>query len=164
MAGQNGGARAGAGRKRKLEKYQSAIEKAELSIADKLPQLKENLEYLANGGYQRVEEEYQPAGMLMRTTTDKEGNPYQVPMFPDKKPDELVLVKRKVTVADKDRAANIYLMDRVMGKPIQKVAPTTPDGKEPYDGTGTSAREFVTGAIAGIAARMGTAGNIQKSE
>jgi hypothetical protein len=38
-----------------------------------------------------------------------------------------------------DRAAGQYLMNRIMGAPLQKIAPTSPDGKEPYDNTGNSA-------------------------
>lgn len=121
MAGQNGGARPRAGRKRKATKYELAVTEAEDKIVDHLPTILENLLELANGGYERVEEEWQPAGMVTLTKHDEEKDKfYQVQAFPDKDPDELVLVRRKVSVADKDRAANIYLVDRIMGKPTQK--------------------------------------------
>jgi hypothetical protein len=119
MAGQNGGARPGAGRKRKYEKYQTAIEKAELRIAQKLPEILDNLEILADGGQQVTTEKYQPAGLVTLTKQDEEGNTYQVPAFPDLDPLEPVLVERTVVTAGRDRAANQYLVDRVMGRPTQ---------------------------------------------
>lgn len=121
MAGPNGGARPGSGRKRKKSKYELAVNEAEDKIVDHLPAILENLLYLANGGYERVEEEWQPAGLVTLTRHDEEKDKfYQVQAYPEKEPDELVLVKRKVSLADKDRAANIYLVDRILGKPTQK--------------------------------------------
>lgn len=121
MAGQNGGARPGAGRKPKRTKYELTVTQAEDKIVDHLPQILDNLLHLANGGYERVEEEWQPAKLVTITKHDEENDQfYSVPAFPDKDPDEMVLVKRKVSVADKDRAANIYLVDRILGKPTQK--------------------------------------------
>jgi hypothetical protein len=121
MAGPNGGARPRAGRKPKKTKYELTATEAENKIVDHLPAILDNLIYLANGGYERVEEEWQPAGMVTLTKHDEEKDKfYQVQAFPEKDPDELVLVKRKVSVADKDRAANIYLIDRILGKPTQK--------------------------------------------
>jgi RecB family endonuclease NucS len=115
----NGGARPGAGRKRKYDKYQSAIEKAELRIAQKLPDILDNLEVLADGGQQVITEKYQPAGLVTLTKQDEEGNSYQVPAFPDLDPLEQVLVEKTVVTAGRDRAANQYLADRVMGRPTQ---------------------------------------------
>lgn len=40
--------------------------------------------------------------------------------FPDIEPTELVLVERKREFADKDRTANQYLLDRIMGKPTER--------------------------------------------
>lgn len=120
MSEQHGGARSNAGRKRKIEKYQSAIEKAELRIAQKLPDILENLEILADGGQQVVTEKYQPAGLVTLTKQDDEGNAYQVPAFPDLDPLEQVLVERTVVTAGRDRASNQYLADRVMGRPTQR--------------------------------------------
>jgi hypothetical protein len=119
MAG-NGGARPGAGRKRKYEKYQSAIEKAELRIAQKLPEILDNLELIADGGQQITTEKYQPAGLVTLTKQDQEGNTYQVPAFPDLDPLEPVMVERTVVTAGKDLRANQYLMDRVAGRPTQR--------------------------------------------
>ena len=121
MAGQNGGARPRAGRKPKKSKYELSVVQAEDKIVDHLPQILDNLLHLANGGYERVEEEWQPAKLVTITKHDEDKDQfYNVPAFPDKDPDEMVLVKRKVSVADRDRAANIYLVDRILGKPTQK--------------------------------------------
>lgn len=124
MAG-TGGARPGAGRKPKKEKYAAPINRAERQIVDKLPQLIQNLQKLADGGYERVEDEWLPAGLVTIGT----GENMQL-VYPYKDPDELVLVKRRVSIADQDRAANIYLADRIMGKPIQtnKNEVSGPDG------------------------------------
>lgn len=120
MSEQHGGARSGAGRKRKIEKYQSAIEKAELRIAQKLPDILDNLEVLADGGQQIITEKYQPAGLVTLTKQDGEGNAYQVPAFPDLDPLEQVLVEKTVVTQGRDLRANTYLADRVMGKPTQR--------------------------------------------
>ena len=45
----NGGARPGAGRKKKAEKFETAIGKAERRICDRLPELIDNLFVLAKG-------------------------------------------------------------------------------------------------------------------
>lgn len=111
----NGGARPGSGRKRKDVKHETAIAQAENRIVDRLPSLVDNMFHLAMGGYERVEEQFAPAGSLF-IGTGKDA----VAMYPDKPDDELVLVKRVVSFADKDRAANIYLIDRIMGKPTQQ--------------------------------------------
>lgn len=111
----NGGARPGAGRKRKDEKHETAIAQAEGRIVDRLPHIIDNMFHLAMGGYERVEEQYAPAGSLYVGYGE-----HQTPMYPDKPDDELVLIKRVVSFADKDRAANVYLIDRIMGKPTQQ--------------------------------------------
>lgn len=51
MAGQNGGARPGSGRKPKDEKFKQPIAKAEKQIADKLPWLIDKMLELADGVY-----------------------------------------------------------------------------------------------------------------
>lgn len=121
MSEQHGGARPRAGRKPKKNKYELTVIQAEDKIVDHLPQILDNLLHLANGGYERVEEEWQPAKLVTITKHDEDKDQfYTIPAFPDKDPDEMVLVKRKVSIADKDRAANIYLIDRILGKPTQK--------------------------------------------
>lgn len=104
-----------AGRPRKADTHAGAIARAEKQIADKLPSLIENMLILANGGYERVEEQYAPAGSLFIGSGE-----FMRRMYPDKPDEELVLVKRTVSIADRDRAANQYLIDRIMGKPTER--------------------------------------------
>jgi hypothetical protein len=113
----------GPGRPRKKDKYSGAVTKAESRIVDRLPELIDNMFYLATGGYERVEEQWAPAGSLWVGSGE-----FARRMYPEAEADELVLVKRTVTVADKDRAANIYLIDRIMGKPIERKEHTGADG------------------------------------
>ena len=75
------------------------VAEADKAICDHLPQLIKNMITLADGGYQRVEEKWEPSELV---------------------PGEMVLVERKVSVADRDRAANQYLIDRVLGKPTER--------------------------------------------
>jgi hypothetical protein len=114
MAG-SGGARPGAGRKRKADQFAGAIARAEKKIADRLPELVDNMLILANGGYERVEEQWAPAGSLWIGSGE-----FQRRMYPDRDPNELVLVKRTVSIADRDRQANEYLINRILGKPIER--------------------------------------------
>jgi hypothetical protein len=111
------------GRPKKSEKHAGAVAKAEKQIADRLPSLIENMLHLAYGGYERVEEQWAPAGSLF-IGTGKDA----MPMYPDKDTDEMVLVKRTVSIADKDRAANQYLIDRIMGKPTERQEVSGPEG------------------------------------
>jgi hypothetical protein len=119
----NGGARVGSGRKAKADKYAGPIAAAEDRIADRLPQLIDNLEKLADGGFLEVHEEWQPAGLV--TTGSGE---YEQRVFPELPADELVRVKRTVSRAAPDRAANIYLVDRILGKPTAAVEVTGEHG------------------------------------
>lgn len=111
------------GRPKKADKFAAPVARAEKQIVDKLPSLIENMLILANGGYERIEEQWAPAGSLF-IGSGKDA----VPMYPDKEPDELVLVKRTRSIADKDRAANQYLIDRIMGKPTERQEVSGPDG------------------------------------
>ena len=113
----------GPGRPKKADKFAAPVARAEKQIADKLPSLIENMLHLANGGYERVEEQWAPAGSLY-IGSGKDATA----MYPDKDPDELVLIKRTVSIADKDRAANQYLIDRIMGKPVDRKEVSGPDG------------------------------------
>lgn len=122
MAG-TGGRRPGAGRKPKDEKFKLPIARAEQRIADHLPELIDNMLHLANGGYERVEEEWQPAGLIYVGSGE-----FAQRAFPDLESDKLVLVKRKSSIADKDRAANEYLINRILGKPIERAEVTGADG------------------------------------
>lgn len=111
-----------AGRPRKLDRHAGAVVKAEKRVADRLPELVDNMLILANGGYQRVEEQWAPAGSLY-IGSGKDS----VKMYPDLPDDELVLVKRTVSIADKDRQANEYLINRIMGKPTERQEISGPD-------------------------------------
>lgn len=82
-----GGARPGAGRPRKSDKYAGHIVAAENAIADRLPQYIDNLSRLADGIYREEE--------------DEQGVKYVYSTPPD-------------------RAANEYLINRIMGRPIDR--------------------------------------------
>ena len=105
----------GPGRRRKADKFAGAIANAEKSIADRLPELIDNMFYLATGGYERVEEQWAPAGTLWVGSGDNARR-----MYPHVSPDQMVLTKRTVSIADKDRQANEYLINRILGKPIER--------------------------------------------
>lgn len=113
----------GPGRKPKAQKFARPIARAEKRIADRLPELIDNMFVLANGGYERVEEEWQPAGLIYVGSGEFARRAY--PALPD---DELVLVKRKASIADKDRQANEYLLNRILGKPIERAEISGADG------------------------------------
>jgi len=49
-------------------------------------------------------------------------------LYPDLPPDQMVLVARTITNAGPDRASNQYLIDRVLGKPIEQVSLSTKAG------------------------------------
>ncbi len=85
-----------AGRPRKAEQYAGAIAKAEKRIADRLPELIDNMFKLASGVYV--------------PDTDKEGNQIGIYLTPP------------------DRAANQYLIDRILGKPTERSEISGPDG------------------------------------
>ncbi len=97
----HGGQRPGAGRPTKTATKLRAeiIAEADKAICDNLPKLIANMIYLANGGYERVEEKH----------TDDEGLGI------------LSLTERKITIAEPDRGANQYLIDRILGKPKQAI-------------------------------------------
>ncbi len=124
MANGHGGARDGAGRKSKAEVYKSEIQTFNDACAQSLRQRFDALDALAEGA-ERTEERYELA--LSLTVDDTEMNPSGVvvkikrQLFPHAGPDEMKLVERKVVTLEPDRAANEYLVDRVMGKPVQQV-------------------------------------------
>lgn len=133
MANGWGGARANAGRKRKAEIYASEIAAAERRVADRLPRVVDNLELLADGGFEQITETYEPAGLvfveaplLSKDKTpqlDANGHPIIVRQlaFPNRRPDDLVCVRRTRSIAAPDRAANIYMVDRILGRPVAAV-------------------------------------------
>jgi hypothetical protein len=95
MAGTNGGARPGAGRKSKAEQHKGAITRAEKRIADRLPELIDNMFALAEG-------------VAVQEVDDKG----QV----------------KVFTRPPDRQANEYLINRIMGKPTERLEQSGPEG------------------------------------
>ena len=119
----HGGQRTGAGRKKKTDKHAGKVAAAEKRIADRLPQTITNLEHIADGGEETVEEEWVAAG----TVTVGKG-PHERQVFPNKDPLELVCIKRKVVTHSPDLRANVYLADRIMGKPTERVEHSGPEG------------------------------------
>jgi len=105
---------AGGGRRKAGRTREEAAAEADRVICEKLPELIGNLIKLAAGGFERVELKYQPAGK-----------------GPDAAKDGLVLVERKVRTAEPDRAANIYLIDRVLGRPKGSDGPVEAGGDQP---------------------------------
>lgn len=104
-----GGKRAGAGRKTKeatklREDFNAATNQ---TLIGWLPDLLKNLKKLADGGFERVEEKFEADPVV---------------------PGLMVLVERKREVAEPDRAANEYLVNRLLGRPKQAVEHSGPDG------------------------------------
>ena len=108
-----------AGRPRKAEKYAGQISASEDWIADRLPQLLDAQFALAIGGYERVEEEWLPAALVYVGSGESARRAY-----PDLPADKLVLVKRKSSIADADRQAGQYLINRILGTPTQAIDAT----------------------------------------
>jgi hypothetical protein len=141
----SGGSRPGAGRPRKNDRNQTPVADAEKRCADRLPRTFDNLEQLADGEAIQLEAEdtWQAAGTVViqvglfddegQAIIDEKGKPKLTRKlaFPDRDPEELVLVKRerKKIEYPPDRQANEYLADRVMGKPRQSVEHTGEDGE-----------------------------------
>jgi hypothetical protein len=109
-----GGRRAGAGRKpSKVKPIKSAILDAiEQGNLAALPTLFATMAELAKGGIPQIEEEFR-----VDPDAPSEAEPK--------------LHKRRVSYSLPDRAANQYLIDRVIGRPVQAV--TTADSAAPPD-------------------------------
>lgn len=118
---QNGGARPGAGRKAKAEKYKQPIAKAEKKIVDKLPWLVDQALACAKG-VPLVQSS--PAinivvGMLQQCVTA---------------PDQVAALNAAIDRLEyifstpPDAKSIQYLMDRIMGKPLAKQEVTGEDG------------------------------------
>ncbi|HEX8833981.1 MAG TPA: hypothetical protein VF719_07255 [Abditibacteriaceae bacterium] len=124
----SGGARPGAGRKKKTEKYGGQIAAAEDKIADVLPQLIERLIERALIGAETVAKTYEPAGAFTVDDIDIQDGPngpravkVKRLVYPNKSADELVLVKTTITSHAPDKDAAKYLSDRLMGRPMQEI-------------------------------------------
>lgn len=87
-----------------------------------LPELLDNLKKLADGGYERVEQKFERQTIVPpRGALDIDGKP----ILPY---EEMVLIEQKVEVAEPDRAANEYLINRLLGKPTERKELSGPDG------------------------------------
>ena len=98
-----GGARANSGRKPAASKAAIADFNAATlaTLIGWLPDLLKNLKHLADGGHERVTEKFDADG---------------------------ILIERKVEIADSDRNANQYLIDRLLGKPTERKELTGEEG------------------------------------
>jgi hypothetical protein len=118
--------------KRKVDLFAAEKAAANSQAAAQLVHYVKNLQALADGGFEAVDEEWVPAGLILIDDqgADDDGilaaagvntrhmrRPKKVLAFPDLPPDQLVLVKRKRTTMAPDRSANIYLLDRIIGRP-----------------------------------------------
>lgn len=116
MANGHGGARAGAGRKPIADKFPEVKAQLELRLADGARTRVAALEFLAAGGFEEVEETYEPAGLIFVGSGETRSL-----AFPHLPPEQLVCVQRKKRVAAPDRKANEYLLDRFLGRTIQPI-------------------------------------------
>jgi len=115
--------------KRKVDIHAAEKAAAKNEAAKQLVKCVQNLTLLANGGLEIIEEEWVPAGLVLideqpddvldQANTRHQRRPRKVLAFPDLPRDQLVLVKRKRSVQAPDRQANIYLLDRIIGRPEQ---------------------------------------------
>lgn len=134
-----GGARVGAGRKPRAEKFARPIAAAEKRIADRLPELVDNLLLLAAGGIEQVEERYEPAGLVQvddYEEVQREGrrsrqHKVKRPAYPKAPAEQMVLVERRVTHTLPDRAALQYLIDRILGRTTSRMVTDVTSGGEP---------------------------------
>lgn len=140
MANGHGGARPGAGRKAKAEKFESQIARADQLAADNLVLNIETLQELATFDREVVHEVWEPAGTVLiddvlrdslgKPILDDKGKPTRIKRqaFPDKPADEPVLIQRRVVRSGPSETAAIYLVDRIAGKPVQATEVSGPDG------------------------------------
>lgn len=123
-----------AGRPRRAEKYAAAIGSLEDQLAASLPARYAALDLLAAGGFEEITETWEPAGLIYRddVTTGDDGKLQRtrVLAFPDKPADELVCIRRTRSIAAPDRRANEYMINRILGTPVQQIegAIDTPEG------------------------------------
>ena len=134
MANGHGGARPGAGRKTKAEKYGSKMDAGDAFVARNLLKYYGNLDKLADGGVELVKETWKAACTVLvddlakepltgEIVIDNRGKPTKIhaSAFPDLDPDTLVLVTRTVERTEPNVIANQYLIDRLQGKPTASV-------------------------------------------
>lgn len=124
MTNTHGGARAGSGRKRISEKYAAQVESFHDLAARDLGDRYAALQFLADGGFEEVEEVWEPAGLVtIQKTLETADGVIRVSelAFPHLPPEQLVCVQRKKKIAAPDRKANEYLVDRVAGRTVQAI-------------------------------------------
>lgn len=124
MAGTHGGARPGAGRKPKRVKFPAEVEALDKRLAAHQEKAARNLIKLADGGYKRVTKVWKPAGLIQIVRTELAEGPqgpkilrYLEPAFPNiEDPTTLVCIEQRVEVAEPDRAANEFIIERIAGR------------------------------------------------
>lgn len=127
----HGGARPGAGRKPHREKYEREIASFHDQAAAGIDARYAALQLLADGGFEQVSETWEPAGLIYvsKQVETKEGTIKVSELaFPELDPTELVCVRRVRSIAAPDLKANVYLVDRLAGKPVQATEISGPDG------------------------------------
>lgn len=144
-ANPKGGRRKGAGRKPTAvaELRREILAEADKVLCDQLVPLLGNMVKLANGGFKRVSERWELAALVQadEVLRDKDGNPehdargnpilVKQPLFPDAETDDMVLVGKSVDVAQPDREAIKYLIDRMLGRPHTAEARKPEEGRQP---------------------------------
>jgi len=114
-----------AGRPRRADRYAAQIAALEDRIADHLPQLFDNMELLAGGGYEQIQETWEPAGLVQITkeliTEDGRSVNVRELAFAHLPPEQLVCIRRTRSIAAPDRKANEYLINRIAGTPTQRI-------------------------------------------
>ena len=140
--GHSGGARPNTGRKGpgRIARLEPIVDQIDDRLEQTLDARINTLELLAQGGVQTVTERWELAGTIFiddyQPLTDPDGAPtgktvrHKVRALPDKPADELVLVSRTVTTLPPNLAANIYLINRLVGPPAPTEIPddqSTPD-------------------------------------
>ena len=127
MSNGHGGARPGAGRKPRVEKFPEVFDALDRRLAEGTPDRLDSLEYLAAGGFpeEDIEEIWEPAGLIYSGSGETRSL-----AFPDLPAGQMVCIQRKIKrhVVAPDRQANIYLVDRFAGKPVQSTELSGPNG------------------------------------
>jgi len=144
MAGKNGGARPGAGRKPKSEKYRIHINGAEKRIADRLPFLIDQQFKLASG-VPLIESSNSMQVLSKMISTALADDPQKLSEVMDR--------INSIFSTLPDRQAIQYLLDRIMGKPTEHKEVTGENGGAVE--VTVNAKTELLDRIAGIAARIG---------
>ena len=143
MANGHGGARKDAGRKPKAHLYGARIAAADKFIAPKLKEYAELIDRLARGEIDIVREVWRPAALVLVERIEMQevdrGEETRlvpvkskVPAFPSMRPEQMVLVEKRIQAGQVDLDALIYLQNRVMGKPAGQ--PEEPEEDAPMPG------------------------------